>query len=186
MKGCIKLFIGPMFASKTSHMCNEVERYHIANKLCVTVKYSSDTRYDSLAKSGGIVTHAGREHSKVPVVRTGTLESIYDEISEYEVIGIDEVQFYPDCVEVIQKLANEGKIIICSGLDGNYLGKPFGRILELVPLAEEVVKLKAVCMVCSDDASFTARRGAAKTEIDIGGADKYIAVCRNCMWNRKH
>ena len=52
--------------------------------------------------------------------------------------------------------------------------------MDLVPLAESVVKLKAVCMVCYGDAAFTKRLGD-ETEIEvIGGADKYMSVCRSC------
>ena len=58
--------------------------------------------------------------------------------------------------------------------------QPFGTILDLVPLAESVVKLKAVCMVCFKDAAFTKRLGSEKEVEVIGGADKYMAVCRTC------
>lgn len=182
MKGSIKLFIGCMFSSKTSSMCNEVEKYHIANKLCVIVKFAADTRYDSLATHGGVVTHAGREHHKIPIVRASRLTDVFDEISEYEIIGVDETQFFPDNVEVLQRLANMGKIVIAAGLDGNYLGKPFGRMAEIFPIAEEIIKLKAVCMKCCADASFTQRIAGGDQEVEIGGADKYLAVCRSCMW----
>jgi len=47
-------------------------------------------------------------------------------------------------------------------------------------MAESVVKLKAVCMVCFKDAAFTKRIGT-ETEVEvIGGAEKYMAVCRTC------
>ena len=36
----------------------------------------------------------------------------------------------------------------------------FGSILDLVPLAESVVKLNAVCMVCYGEAAFTKRKGS--------------------------
>lgn len=189
MKGSIKLIIGPMFSQKSTSMCEGVERYRIANKLCVIVKYSRDTRYDHLAKNGGIVTHAGYEHCKCPVVTAQKLAEVFDEISEYEVIGIDEIQFFEDCVEIVETLANMGKIMICAGLDGDCKQKPFGRVLELIPYAEDVVKLKAVCMHCCDDASFTKRiisddiQGGG--QIDIGGADKYISVCRQCLWSNE-
>ena len=35
----------------------------------------------------------------------------------------------------------------------------FGDILNLVPLAENVIKLTAVCMDCNNEGSFTKRRG---------------------------
>lgn len=40
--------------------------------------------------------------------------------------------------------------------------QPFGSILNLVPLAESVVKLSAVCMQCFQEAAYTKRLGAEK------------------------
>lgn len=40
--------------------------------------------------------------------------------------------------------------------------QPFGSILNLVPLAESVVKLNAVCMQCFKEAAYTKRIGAEK------------------------
>lgn len=180
--GSIRLYIGPMFARKTSSMIDDVERYHIMNRLCVIIKYTADIRYDHLASSGGVVTHAGHERSKVPVERTQTLADIYDVINEYDVIGVDEVQFYPDAPEVLQRLANAGKIIICAGLDATWKGEIFGRMGELIALAEEVTKLKAVCGACCSNASFTKKLSGTGDDVEIGGADKYIPMCRRCMW----
>jgi thymidine kinase len=65
------------------------------------------------------------------------------------------------------------------GLDGTYERKPFGKITNLIPLAETVVKLKAICSVCFKDASFTKRINSKETkDVDVGGKDKYISVCR--------
>lgn len=182
MKGSIKLFIGPMFSSKSTSMCSVVERYNIAGKKCIMIKYSKDNRYDDFS-TVGIVTHSFREFNNVPILLTDNLSTLVNKLLEYDVIGIDEVQFIKNSVKEIQKLANIGKVIICAGLDADYRGRPFKRTKNLIPLAEDVKKLKAVCMKCSDDASFTARI-SAETDIEvIGGSDKYIAVCRNCMWS---
>lgn len=56
-------------------------------------------------------------------------------------------------------MANLGKVVIVAALDGTYQRKGFGEILNLVPLAEHIVKLTAVCMNCYNDASFTKRKG---------------------------
>lgn len=90
----------------------------------------------------------------------------------------------------------------------------FGAILNLVPLAESVVKLNAVCMECFREAAYTKRlgmekevtaarllrgcgaawRGCARSvqaplcppgQVEvIGGADKYHAVCRLCYFQK--
>lgn len=78
-------------------------------------------------------------------------------------------------------MANEGKTVIVAALDGTFQRKPFGEVLMLVPLAESVTKLNAVCMVCYKDAPFTRRLGN-ETKIElIGGSDMYISVCRTCF-----
>jgi hypothetical protein len=60
-------------------------------------------------------------------------------------------------VECCEELANLGKIVIVAALDGTFQRVGFGNILNLIPLAESVVKLSAVCMVCFGNASFTKR-----------------------------
>lgn len=77
-------------------------------------------------------------------------------------------------------MANMGKIVIVAALDGTFQRKPFGNILSLVPLAESVVKLSAICMQCYMEAAFSKRTGTEQELVVIGGADKYQAVCRRC------
>src|SRR5690348_9043635 len=87
---------------------------------------------------------------------------------------------FPDLVEFCEKMADMGKTVIVAALDGTFQRKPFGNVLNLVPLAESVCKLNAVCMLCQKDAAFT-KRTVQDTALEvIGGADKYVAVCRAC------
>ena len=82
------------------------------------------------------------------------LYNIEEMAQGYDVIGIDEGQFvldmidvqFPDIVQFSEKMASRGKIVIVAALDGTFERKAFGPILELVPLAESVTKLTAVCM----------------------------------------
>jgi thymidine kinase len=48
-------------------------------------------------------------------------------------------------------------VVVIAALDGTFQRKPFGHILSLVPLAEQVVKLSAVCIECGNEAAFTRR-----------------------------
>jgi len=75
-----------------------------------------------------------------------------------------------------------GKIVIVAALDATFERKPFASILELVPFAEHVRKLSAVCLACSEEAHFTYKHSHNTGEVnDIGGIDKYIPVCRGCF-----
>lgn len=57
-------------------------------------------------------------------------------------------------------MANSGKTVIVAALDATYQRKGFGNILDLVPLAENVVKLSAVCMLCYQEGHYTKRTSA--------------------------
>jgi thymidine kinase len=68
-------------------------------------------------------------------------------------------------------------IIICA-LDGDFMRKPFGKISELIPMADEITKLKAFCTECNDGTSaiFTWRLSKDTEQISIN--NDYIPVCR--------
>jgi thymidine kinase len=115
-------------------------------------------------------------------VKTATLTEIIPRALLHDVVAIDEGQFFPDIVEVSEKLANYGIIVVVAALDGTFQRKPFGNILNLVPLCEQVTKLSAVCIECGKEAAFT-RRTIDSEEIElIGGEETYKPVCRGCYF----
>ncbi|CAB3368427.1 Hypothetical predicted protein [Cloeon dipterum] len=150
-----------------------MKRYQVANKRCLVFKYSGDTRYDNVSLS----TH---DQQKLPAISASNLLEYFDIALKYDVVGIDEGQFFADTVDFCEKLADSGKMVVVAALDGTYQRKGFGNILQLVPLAESVEKLNAVCMMCFESASYTKRIGKEQEVEVIGGAEKYMAVCRSC------
>jgi len=106
------------------------------------------------------------------------LSDLGDAYKAFDVIGIDEGQFFPDLNEFCERAANEGKVVIVAALDGTFERKPFGNVCDLVPLAEHVEKLTAVCRVTGGDASFSRRLGSETAVELIGGADMYMPVSR--------
>jgi thymidine kinase len=179
--GKIKLYIGCMFAGKTASMANDVERYNISGKSCLIIKYDKDNRYNNLSKNGGIVCNDGLERSKIPSWPTSSLTLMNDVVKQFDVIGISESQFFKDLL-IVDDWANEGKIIICDGLDGDFKRESFGMIDKLIPKCEKVIKLNAVCVECkSKSAAFTKKiDGDLNTIEQIGGIETYLPVCRGC------
>uniref|UniRef100_A0A8C7X6T1 Thymidine kinase n=1 Tax=Oryzias sinensis TaxID=183150 RepID=A0A8C7X6T1_9TELE len=114
--------------------------------------------------------------SSLPALRGWGRLSLWDLSSPLS----DSMLQFPDTVEFSEEMANLGKTVIVAALDATFQRKPFGNILSLVPLAESVVKLHAVCMQCYREAAYTKRIGVEKEVEVIGGADKYQAVCRTC------
>jgi thymidine kinase len=77
------------------------------------------------------------------------------------------------------------KIVVVAALDGTFERKPFGNIINLIPLAEKVSKLNAVCVYCTNEAAFT-KRIVKSMEIQlIGGDDMYKPVCRPCFFKEQ-
>ncbi|CAL1601914.1 unnamed protein product [Knipowitschia caucasica] len=172
-RGQIQVIFGPMFSGKSTELMRRVRRFQVAQYNCLVVKYAKDTRYSDI----GMATHDKNTMEAVPA---NCLEDVRPLALKACVIGIDEGQFFSDTVQFAEEMANLGKIIIVAALDGTFQRKAFGNILSLVPLAESVVKLHAVCMQCFKEAAYTKRIGAEKEVEVIGGADKYQAVCRKC------
>jgi thymidine kinase len=129
---------------------------------------------------------ATHDKQTLPAVSAEMLEDVRAQLNQVDVIGIDEGQFFPDLVPFCEEQANLGRIVIVAALDGTYQRKSFGHVLELVPLAEEVIKISAVCMVCQGDAHFSKRISSESDVEVIGGADKYISVCRRCFHGPSH
>jgi thymidine kinase len=180
--GHIELILGPMFAGKTTELQRRVKRYQHANQRCLIVKFAGDNRY---TEEEVTCTHDGAKlHSKEGSIKTiaaSTLGQLQDMMSPFSVVAIDEGQFFPDVVEVCDALANSGKIVVVSALDGTFERRPFNNILNLIPMAESVQKITAVCKICFRDACFS-KRITADTRVEvIGGADMYIPVCRDCF-----
>lgn len=110
-----------------------------------------------------------------------TLEEIGDIYRDYDVIAIDEGQFFPDIVTFSDRAANEGKLVIISALDGTFLRTGFDCIMQLIPKAEKVKKLQAICRSCNQSASFTFRTVSSQALQVIGGEDMYRPLCRECF-----
>ncbi|XP_067914474.1 thymidine kinase, cytosolic [Heterodontus francisci] len=175
VKGQIQIIFGPMFSGKSTELMRRVRRFQIAQYDCLVIKYAKDIRYSK----EDLATHDKFTMKAVPATK---LSEVRQEALKCAVIGIDEGQFFPDCVEFAEEMANKEKTVIVAALDGTFQRKAFGNILNLVPLAESVVKLSAVCMECYREAAYTKRLGTEKEVEVIGGTDMYRATCRLCYF----
>ena len=177
--GQIQLIIGPMFCGKSTELIRRIKRYSHAGKTSIVFKYTKDCRYESQENTEirHVMTHDGISTPAHPCTKLSDVDTL---IRGYDIIGIDEGQFMPDIADYVEKWANIGKIIIVAALDGDFRRNSFGNIHQLVPLAEDVIKLKAICHYCKMDAAFS-KRTVKSEEIElIGGEEAYVAACRKC------
>jgi thymidine kinase len=107
-------------------------------------------------------------------------------ISDYDVIAIDEAQFFSDLFEnVLTFVERYKKTVIVAGLSGDYKRGEFGQILKLIPFCDldQLRTTTAYCCMCNNgkSASFTKRISDEKDQILVGDKDHYKAVCRDCF-----
>lgn len=163
-----------MFSGKTEELIRRLKRAKIAKLKVGVFKPAFDKRYHA----EDIVSHNENSIGAVPVE---TASILLVAASAYDVIGIDECQFFDaGIVEVLNKLADQGKRIIVSGLDTDYQAKPFGAMPAIMAIAEYVTKLQAICVVCGAAASRTYRKSMDTEQALLGEADLYEARCRSC------
>ncbi|MBB64630.1 MAG: thymidine kinase [Waddliaceae bacterium] len=183
--GRLEVICGSMFSGKTEELMRRLRRAEYARQNVLTVKHSIDDRKSYAC----IVSHDGSKREAHAVDDTeGSLSQIIKlATDEIDVIGIDEIQFFPEgALLLIQALLSQGKRVIVSGLDLNFRKEPFGVVPDLMAMADDVQKLRAICMACGAEANFTQRlvNGAPahydEPEILVGAEECYEARCRNC------
>lgn len=167
-----------MFSGKSEELMRRLRRAQIAGYSIGLFKPDIDHRY----KTKKVVSHAGAEMNAIPVKNNMDL---YLQAFTYDVIGVDEVQFFEDIVDTLTSLSQD-HIVIVSGLDMTYRRQPFGQMPTLLALAERIDKLDAVCHACGADANYTQRLIDSKPAsfdgptVQVGGIESYEARCRKC------
>lgn len=169
-----------MFSGKSTILLTRYRRYQIAGKRCLLVKYAKDRRYDGSEEM--LVTH---DQISYRATSCHQLSELRDLIQKYDVICIDEIQFYPDASHYCDAWANAGKIVEVCGLSGDYRRKPFEQISLLIPLAEHISFVTAVCRDTGGEAPFTMRLSNEEQQEVIGSTDKYQAVSRQRYFAEK-
>ena len=94
-------------------------------------------------------------------------------MSGYDTVLVDEAQFFTS-LDGVEDLAPN---VVVAGLSGDYLKKPFGKILELIPKADKVTFLTATC-VCGNPAPFTKRISGGTTLVSV--ESMYEPKCGTC------
>jgi thymidine kinase len=179
----LRLYIGSMFSGKTTALLTEIRRYQSICKSTIVVNNSLDKKRYNNETCTGIKSHDNQVRSGIHVDSLAELTS-KPEFERADVVVIDEAQFYPDLYEFIRDSVQSPsvkKIFIVGGLCGDSELDTFGQIHQLLPLADEIIKLNAYCSQCQDGtpASFTVRNKLKNDgQILVGGKDMYQPVCR--------
>ena len=202
--GYLELFIGPMYASKTTRLVEIYKQCEFCNISVVVINHTIDNRYDDELLS----TH---DKVKIPCIKTERLSYVWSDsiniepkihvderdlnsiphvqqkikVATSDVILINEGQFFEDLYEVVVEMLKQNKKIYICGLDGDFERKRFGQILDLIPLCDKVTKLTSLCSLCKNGTpGIFSMRLTHETDQTVVGSDNYIPVCRKCYSNK--
>lgn len=169
----LHIIIGCMFSGKTSELLKIANRYNSIKNSVILINFEEDNRYsDTEVKTHDLYS------VNLPTLFVKNLEDC--NVDNYDIICINEAQFFSDLITFCKKLLTKNKKIYIAGLDGDFKQEIFGEILLLIPLCNTITRLNAYCKICNNGtlAYFTKRKSENK-EQKLIGTDEYIPVCRN-------
>ena len=191
--GDLQLILGTMFSGKTTYLLNEMTKLAEINYkvLYVNIEFDSRCVNDSVFSTHNPYLKATESHHKnIQMIKAKGLLDIH--IVPFDVIVVDESHFFEDLVEFVNKSLLANKIVLVAGLIADSHGNKFGKTLDLIPICTHIIRLKAYCHDCAQSKKCSIATYSYRTKsdtnpliIDIGGADKYIPLCRAHFLQRK-
>lgn len=188
-KGYLEIYFGPMSSGKTTMALENL--WLFAENLGMSCLYINH-KHDNRKTSGSLSPHnpflSEDKFEKIDFIKLDSLKG--KQYEQYDIICVDEAQFFDEELLNFVKYHVDtlAKHLIVVGLDSNYKREKFGYILDLIPIADKVQKVKkAYCVDCGvkkEPAIFSYRISNEDTEIVVGGKDKYKPLCRKCYLDK--
>ena len=186
----LSLTLGVMNSGKTTALLDHASRLNSIGLSALYVNHPLDNRStDEISTHNPLLEYKERLPN-VTFLKVPYLAGL--DVANFHSILIDEGQFYEDLTEAVLKFKQLGKHVHVAGLIGDYMRKPIGQILNLIPPcdnpASDIRFASAYCKLCADH-SLQAVTAATSYKIDrcdhsqisIGGtagpSKKYMALC---------
>ena len=175
MCGKLEIIIGGMFSGKSSELIRRIKRHQVIGDRILVINSSTDTRnIDSVLQ-----TH---DKETFECIKTCNLLEITtcEKYKNAKIIAVDEVQFFNNLRFFVEEAMKDKKHVILAGLDGDFKQHVFGELILMIPMADDITKLKALCMECMDGTPgpFTKRTISNNIQELVGDSNIYRAVCR--------
>lgn len=193
--GYLVVITGPMFSGKTTLLIRELLTAKQVNPetRILVINHQLDQRnggYLSPHQPAGQVDHHVVERHGITYQQARDLTSV--DVEACDMVAIDEAQFFDDLVPTVHRWLQAGLTVYCAGLTLDYRNQNFGHLLELVPHADQLHTLRAVCVRCLQESrklgfnvphhtlsnAIYSRRLSTEDDQCLVGADKYQPVCR--------
>jgi thymidine kinase len=167
--------MGGMFSGKSSEMIRRLKRHVVIGSSVLVINSVKDIRNSKNV----LQTH---DNVTFDCIKTNNLLEIptMNQYQATKVIAIDEIQFFEGVRFFVEQALKDNKHVILAGLDGDFRQQRFGELFNVIPLADEVTKLHALCMECLDGTPgpFTKRTVEGLEQELVGDCAMYKAVCR--------
>ena len=181
---------GVMGCSKTAQALMTKFNYEQQGYNVLLMKPSIDNRDDHENKTV-IKSRIGLESEAIAFSRRQSLLKLFNKRKKNNigVIIVDECQFCTSSqIDELKELTKFAPVL-CYGLKTDFRTKLFTGSRRLVEIADSLTELKAICE-CGRKATVNARfkNGLLVTKgsvIEIGGDDKYRAMCYDCYTKLK-
>lgn len=188
----LHFYYSAMNAGKTTTLLQSNHNYRERGMMTLMFTPSVDDRY----QKGLIKSRIGLEHEAIPFDPDFNFfkfvsRSLQETSLPIKCILVDESQFLTKIqIQQLIEVVDDLKIpVLCYGLRTDFQGEPFEGSKYLLAWAEEMTEIKTICH-CGKKATMSARindSGRIVSEgdqIEIGGNDKYISLCRK-HWRNK-
>lgn len=192
-RGKLYFRYGTMGSAKTAMLLTNAYNFEERGIAYLCYKPATDTREDRNV----IRSRIGIERECRWIYHDTDL---YEELSNMKEAGgmlpewilVDEAQFLTSThVDQLARIVDDfGCNIICYGLRTDFQSKLFEGSRRLFELADSIDEVKSTCS-CGGKTIVNARidsKGEIITEgqqVEIGGNDRYISVCRRCWTNKR-
>ena len=185
--GKLDIIMGTMFSGKTSYLLNKISLLVELDLKVLYINIDFDDRSNlEFSTHNPILNNIdfklkNKINENLTMIKVRDLSNIT--FDSYDIIMIDEAHFFDDIIKFTKKLLDNKKHVIIATLIADFKGNKFGKVLDLIPICDEITRLESYCVECSkqkkiNKAIYSKRITKNKESIDIGGSDKYIAVCR--------
>jgi len=192
----LTVICGSMCSGKTEELILVSSRFVTANpaligifKPCLDNRVLANNEKDP---SKFITSRNGSSIACISVKDVAEMKKIILE-KNYAVVAIDEAQFFnkEELLGFVREMLSLNKKVIVSGLDLDFRSEPFGAMGDILALADEVIKLTAICTECGKDTYCITQRiidgipAHYNDPIIMVGDVQYKPRCRNCHIIRK-
>ncbi len=171
-----------MNAGKSTEILKIAHNYEEQNKRVLLFTPAIDDRYGK----GRITSRMGL-HREATICNSDTDMFKLTEESNPDCVLVDEGQFLTRMqVVTLTRIVDKLNIpVIVYGLKNDYRNRFFEGSESLLLFSDKIEEIKAVCWQCHKKATMLIKYKDGKAvsegpQIEIGGNDKYVSVCRKC------